>query len=86
VVRRLLPESLAGLLEILPTLDVGEAVIVGDAILLPTRVKLTPPRCKPLSGTIDFWSRWSQEEVKCDLMAAVENMRRQSRTTEEGNY
>jgi len=87
VVRRLMPESLAGgLLDILPTLDVGEAVIVGDAILLPTRVKLTPPRCKPLSGTIDFWSRWSQEEVKCDLMAAVENMRRQSRTTEEGNY
>ena len=31
VVKQLLPESLEGLMEVLPTLDVGEAVVVGDA-------------------------------------------------------
>ena len=79
VVRRLMPESLEGILEILPALDIGEAVVVGDAILLPTRVKLWEPKCKPLSATIDFWRYWKREKVESDLVRAVENMRRQAR-------
>jgi len=79
VVRRLMPESLEGILEILPSLDVGEAVVVGDAILLPTRVKLSEPKCKPLSATVDFWRCWTREKVDSDLVQAVENMRRQAR-------
>ncbi len=79
VVRRLMPESLEGILEILPALDIGEAVVVGDAILLPTRVKLWEPKCKPLSATIDFWRYWKREKVQSDLVRAVENMRRQAR-------
>lgn len=79
IIRRLMPESLEGILEILPALEMGEAVIVGDAILLPTRVKLSEPAHKPLSGTIDFWERWMQEDVESDLVQAVENMRRQTR-------
>jgi DNA helicase HerA-like ATPase len=43
VVRRLMPDSMAGLTEILPLLDTGEALILGDAVLLPTRVRLTKP-------------------------------------------
>ncbi len=79
VVSRLLPESMKGLLEVLPVLDTGEAVVVGDAILLPTRVRLSPPRDKPLSRTIDFWDRWGADEAPGDLTAAVEAMRRQGR-------
>jgi len=79
IIRRLMPESLEGILEILPALEMGEAVIVGDAILLPTRVKLSEPVHKPLSSTIDFWERWMQEDVKSNLVQAVENMRRQTR-------
>jgi len=36
VVRRLLPDSLGGFGDLLPVLDTGEALVVGDAILLPT--------------------------------------------------
>lgn len=79
VVRQLLPESLEGMMEILPTLDIGEAVIVGDATLLPTRIKMSPPKFKPKSATIPFWQRWAKEKTKIDLVIAVENMRRQSR-------
>ena len=86
VIRRMMPESLEGILDILPTLDVGEAVIVGDAVLLPTRVKLTPPQHKPLSSTIDFWSRWAQTVSECSLAEAVECLRKQCRALrEEGN-
>ena len=79
VVKQLLPESLEGLMEVLPTLDVGEAVVVGDATLLPTRIKMSKPKYEPRSATIPFWARWAKPKAEVDLAAAVENMRRQSR-------
>lgn len=79
VVKQLLPESLEGLMEVLPTLDVGEAVVVGDATLLPTRIKMSKPKHEPRSATIPFWTRWATPKAEVDLVAAVENMRRQSR-------
>lgn len=79
-VRKLLPESLESLLEALPIMDVGEAMVVGDSVLLPSRIKIDPPTEKPLSATIDFWSRWQEDVTNADFAKAVENMRRQNRT------
>ncbi|MGK3605536.1 ATP-binding protein [Klebsiella variicola] len=79
-VRKLLPESLESLLEALPIMDVGEAMVVGDSVLLPSRIKIDPPTQKPLSATIDFWSRWQENVTNTDFALAVENMRRQNRT------
>lgn len=79
-VRKLLPESLESLLEALPIMDVGEAMVVGDSVLLPSRIKIDTPTEKPLSATIDFWSRWQEEVTNADFSLAVENMRRQNRT------
>jgi len=80
VVRRLMPESMEGIVSALPLLDVGEALILGDAIVLPTRVRLDVPTVQPRSATKDFWTEWSEVEVKeDDLVAAVEAMRTQSR-------
>ena len=78
-VRKLLPESLESLLEALPIMDVGEAMVVGDSVLLPSRIKIDPPTEKPLSATIDFWSRWQENVTNADFTLAVENMRRQNR-------
>jgi DNA helicase HerA-like ATPase len=83
VVKQLLPESLEGLMEVLPTLDVGEAVVVGDATLLPTRIKMSKPKHEPRSATIPFWTRWATPKAEVDLVTAVENMRRQSRAQED---
>lgn len=79
-VRKLLPESLESLLEALPIMDVGEAMVVGDSVLLPSRIKIDSPTEKPLSATIDFWSRWQEDVTNADFALAVENMRRQNRT------
>ncbi|PSD35153.1 ATPase [Acinetobacter radioresistens] len=78
-VRKLLPESLESLLEALPIMDVGEAMVVGDSVLLPSRIKIDPPTQKPLSATIDFWSCWQENITNEDFSMAVENMRRQNR-------
>lgn len=82
-VRKLLPESLESLLEALPIMDVGEAMVVGDSVLLPSRIKVHPPKEKPLSATIDFWSRWQEDATNEDFALAVENMRRQNRSNSE---
>ncbi len=80
VARRLMPDSLAGVLDGLPLLDTGEAVLLGDAILLPARIKLRMPRIIPLSATRDFWREWGEKQPdQSAVMAAVETLRRQSR-------
>ncbi|MBS3952478.1 MAG: ATP-binding protein [Methylomicrobium sp.] len=78
-VKKLMPESLESLLDVLPIMDVGEALVVGDAVLLPSRVKINKPDEKPLSATIDFWSVWQQKGDEPDFIRAVENMRKQGR-------
>ena len=78
-VKRLMPESLGGMMDCLPNLDIGEALVVGDAVLLPSRIRLNPPNEEPLSATVDFWTEWCKEPDKPDFAQAVENMRRQNR-------
>jgi len=78
-VRKLMPESLEGLMDTLPILDIGEALVVGDAVLLPSRIRIHPPNEKPLSATIDFWNEWIKQPDSPDFAKAVENMRRQNR-------
>ncbi|MCT7905187.1 Type IV secretory pathway, VirB4 components [Candidatus Ornithobacterium hominis] len=80
VIKRLLPDNLAGLTEVLPILDIGEALIVGDASLLPTRVLISEPAIKPDSATIKFWKEWSNKSAKQDIKNAVIGLRKQSKT------
>ncbi len=80
VVRRLMPDSMAGVLEGLPLLDTGEALLLGDAILLPARIKLKYPTIEPLSQTRNFWQDWGEKEPdSAAVLAAIETLRRQSR-------
>jgi DNA helicase HerA-like ATPase len=78
VIKRLLPDSLGGFSEILPILDTGEALIVGDASLLPSRIRIEEPVTKPNSGTVDFWTRWQQAVPANRISTAVTNWRRQT--------
>ncbi len=80
VVQHLMPESMGGLTAILPLLDVGEALVLGDAVVLPTRIQIDPPQIKPDSATRQFWTEWAATEAPSAAIAlGVEAMRRQSR-------
>lgn len=57
-VATMLTDSLVGLVETLPNLDVGECIVIGDSIKLPTKIILDKPKEEPKSSTIDFWDRW----------------------------
>lgn len=78
VVRRLLPDSLGGFGDLLPVLDTGEALVVGDASLLPTRIRVSEPDQRPNSGTVEFWERWSRNDEIGGLAGAVDGWRKQT--------
>ena len=79
-VAAMLTDSLVGIVEMLPNLDVGECVVVGDAIMLPSKIILDKPKEKPKSGTIDFWDRWYDAEgTAFDIDAGAGNLIRQAR-------
>ena len=79
-VAAMLTDSLVGIVEMLPNLDVGECVVVGDAIMLPSKIILDKPNEKPKSATIDFWDRWyDNKETVFDIDAATMNLIRQAR-------
>jgi len=80
VVSQLVPASLTRLTDVLPFLDVGEAVLLGDALLLPTRVKLDSPAIQPASATRAFWNDWATQPSSDDaIVQGVEALRRQVR-------
>lgn len=78
VIRKLLPDSLGGFGDLLPVLDIGEALVVGDASLLPTRIRISEPKQKPDSQTVDFWDEWAGDQPETDTPLAVRSWRRQS--------
>lgn len=78
VIKRLLPDSLGSFGDLLPVLDIGEALVVGDASLLPTRVRIAEPKMKPDSQTVAFWDRWNDAEPKTDTPNSIRSWRRQS--------
>lgn len=79
VIKRLLPDNLGNIAENLSLLDVAEAIVVGDAILLPSRIKIEEPSITPSSQTVKFWKKWNDIELHQDLKVAIQNMVRQSK-------
>ena len=80
VIKRLLPDSLGDYSEMLPILDIGEAIVVGDASILPSRIKVDAPNLKPRSATVNFWDEWSKDTSFNDIKNAVEALRKQSKS------
>lgn len=64
----------------LPNLDVWECVVVGDAIMLPSKNIRDKPIEKQKSATIDFGDRWYAEKLTVfDFDTATLNLIKQSR-------
>lgn len=57
-VKRLFPDNSNAIADILPNLAPGEAVVVGDAVLLPSVIKMTKPKPEPRSQSVEFHKEW----------------------------
>jgi len=80
----LVPGAFAGVADVLPTLDVGEAVVVGDAVPLPVRIKLDRATYGPNSQTIPYWTLWASKPPSADaVVMGVGALRAQWRAPSE---
>lgn len=74
-VKRLLPDNNSSLVESLPSLSAGEALVVGDATTIPALIKMDMPDPKPKSDNIDFYSEWNNDWADIDLSQTIKKWR-----------
>jgi hypothetical protein len=78
-VRSLVPESERDLVDILAGLGRGEAMALGEAVPLPTRLQFYKPDPEPNSEDIDFYTKWKEGSDDIDVDEIVNCWRRQER-------
>ena len=60
-VRKLLPDTLGSLIDKMPALKAGEALLIGESIILPSIVQIDPCETPPSSNDIPYWELWKEE-------------------------
>jgi DNA helicase HerA-like ATPase len=80
-VRSGLPDTLAGLADVLPSLRTGEALVTGEAVSLPSRVLIDLPSPVPTATDPDL-AGWRGDESSNDLTNALAQWR--ATETEDG--
>ena len=78
-VRSLVPESEGELVSVLAGLGRGEALVLGEAVPLPTRLQFDPPNPTPNSDDVDFYKHWKDGPVDLDVEGIVKRWRSQER-------
>ncbi len=78
-VRSLVPESEGDLVNLLVGLGRGEALVLGEAVPLPTRLQFEKPNPFPNSDDVDFYDKWRTGPDDLDVDASVKRWRSQER-------
>jgi DNA helicase HerA-like ATPase len=60
-VKRLLPDTMGDLTSYLSSLQSGEAIIIGESIILPSLVKINLPDVEPHSTDIKYLDIWKEK-------------------------
>ena len=66
-VKRLLPDTLGNLTDKLPSLQAGEALLIGESVILPSIVKIDECDLPPSSNDIPYWELWKKEWKEADI-------------------
>lgn len=68
-VKKLLPDTLGNLIDTLPALKAGEALLIGESIVLPSIVQIDPCKSPPSSSDIPYWELWKEKWKELDIDA-----------------
>lgn len=66
-VKKLLPDTLGNLIDKMPSLSAGEALLIGESIILPSIVQIEKCTLPPSSNDIPYWDLWNEEWKSIDL-------------------
>ncbi|WP_282075867.1 anti-phage-associated helicase HerA [Maribacter aquivivus] len=66
-VKKLLPDSLGSLIEKMPSLKQGEALLIGEAVILPSIIQMDRCKKEPSSNDIPYFELWKDEWKKMDI-------------------
>lgn len=80
-VARALPDGAQSLLDVLPALRTQEAIVVGEGVALPVRIRFSDlaPEHRPRSVTVPFSAAWSLDGTNPSLVTeTIDRWRRQS--------
>lgn len=62
-VKSTVPDALAGLIDLLPALRTGEALVLGEAMQIPSRVRITLVEPRPKSNDPEVSKCWQESKV-----------------------
>ncbi|KIE43131.1 ATP-binding protein [Geobacter anodireducens] len=68
-VKKLLPDSLGTLIDKMTSFRQGEALLVGESIVLPSIVQIDQCTPAPSSNDIPYWELWKEEWKNMDIKA-----------------
>ncbi|WLR46573.1 ATP-binding protein [Halobacillus litoralis] len=66
-IKRLLPDSLESLTASISTLQSGQAILTGEAIIMPSLVKIDPCSPAPSSSDIKYLEEWKKPWIEAQL-------------------
>jgi DNA helicase HerA-like ATPase len=74
-VKRLLPDTLGSLTEVLPILKAGEALLIGDAIVMPSVVQINRCDPEPSSSDVPYYEEWKKGWKEVNFGPIIKKMR-----------
>lgn len=76
-VKRLLPDSLASITTMFSSLRRGECILLGDSVIMPTRIKIDKPSPTPNSEDTSFYKKWNMPHQEIDIPLVLDAWRKQ---------
>lgn len=76
-IKALLPDSSSSLIDLLPSLNQGEAFVVGDSVIIPSLVQLPKPNPEPKSASIETYKEWAESWKDITFDKIVERWRKE---------
>lgn len=71
-VKRLLPDTLGPLTDTLPILESGEAILIGDSVVMPSLVLIDRSEPEPSSSDIHYLQEWKRKWHDVEFLNIIE--------------
>jgi len=76
-VKSLLPDSIRGIVSMFSNLRRGECILLGDSVIMPTRIKIKRPDPTPNSDDTSFFKEWNLPHEVIQFVPVLEAWRKQ---------